>query len=256
LPPDTINQQPRLVFVRRILVICFIFLVFTGLTKSYSVEVYSKEDSPFGLPLDQWLNKWWTWWVATNTDEATPKENGCLMNKNNSMVFLMETTVVGKYQVCDVSSKQGIMTPIWTAFMEDSFNEKGEQPHKGYSYEQLSKAAREEADLGAVTSNVKVDGREICKLDEVSSMKSGKLDFKINSMENVTELYSKGFNITIPPDTHYPDQNIGTWPSGAHGWFCLLKPLPPGDHTISYNVRVTGAGPEKATEITYALKVK
>jgi hypothetical protein len=256
LPVYAINQQPPSVFVRPILVICFIFFVLTGLTKTYGVEVYSKEDSPFGLPLDQWLNKWWAWWVATTADEATPKENGCLMNKSNSMVFLMETTVVGKPQVCEISSNQGIMIPLWTAFMEDSFNEKGEQPHKGYSYEQLSKASREEADLGAVTSKVKVDGREIAKLDEVSSMKAGKLDYKINSMENVTELYSKGFNVTIPPDTHYPDQNIGTWPSGAHGWFVFLKPLPPGDHTISYNAGVTGAGPEIASEITYALKVK
>ena len=44
-------------------------------------------------------------------------------------------------------------------------------------------------------------------------------------MDNVTELYSKGFNVTIPEDTHYPDQNIGTWRSGAHGWWTFLKPL-------------------------------
>jgi len=88
---------------------------------------------------------------------------------------------------------------------------------QNYTYEQLSKVAREEADLGAVTSLVKVDGSPVAKLDVVSSMRSGKLDYKINSMENVTELYSKGFNVTIPEDTHYPDQNIGTWRSGAHG---------------------------------------
>ena len=52
-----------------------------------------------------------------------------------------------------------------------------------------------------------VDGKPVAKLDVVSSMRGGSLDYKINSMDNVTELYSKGFNITIPEDTHFPDQN-------------------------------------------------
>ena len=62
-------------------------------------------------------------------------------------------------------------------------------------------------DLGAVTSLVNVDGKPLAKLDVVSSMRGGSLDYKINSMDNVTEVYSKGFNITIPEDTFAPDQN-------------------------------------------------
>ena len=84
-------------------------------------------------------------------------------------------------------------------------------------YEELSKAAREIGDLGVITSLVKVDGVTISKLYLVSSAWGGSLDYKINSMENVTELYSKGFNITIPEDTDMADQNTGTWHSGAHG---------------------------------------
>jgi hypothetical protein len=88
-------------------------------------------------------------------------------------------------------------------------------------------------------------------------MSGGSLDYKINSMNNVTELYSKGFNITIPEDTHFADQNTGTWRSGAHGWFIFLKPLPPGDHTVYYNVGITGTGPnDHSSEINYDLKIK
>src|SRR5205809_6044166 len=89
----------------------------------------------------------------------------------------------------------------------------------------------------------KVDEVPAAKLDVVSSMRGGSLDYKINSMDNVTEVFSKGFNITIPEDTHMPDQNPGTWRPGAHGWFVFLKPLPAGDHTLYYNVGVTGTGP-------------
>jgi hypothetical protein len=197
-----------------------IFFILMGLSSAYGVDFYSTNDQPFGVPKDVWMSKWWTWWVTTSTDEVPSKSDGCLMNKS--------------------------------AFFEDSAPE-----YNNYTYEQLSKAAREVGDLGAITSLVKVDGKPVAKLDVVSSMRGGALDYKINSMENVTELYSKGFNITIPENTHFPDQNTGTWRSGSHGWFAFLKPLPPGDHTLYYNVGVTGTGPnDHSAEITYDLKVK
>jgi hypothetical protein len=228
------------------------FILF-GTSNAYGVETYSKNDKPFGLSLDKWMDKWWTWYITNTVDEATPKPGGCLMNKSQSMVMLMETTVTGKpHQVCEISSNQGIIVPLWTAFWEASTPE-----YMNKSYKELSKAAREQGDLGAITSLVTVDGAPVGKLDVVSSMRGGSLDYKINSMNNVTELYSKGFNITIPENTYEPDQNPGTWRSGAHGWFVFLKPLPPGDHKLYYNIGVTGTGPnDHSSEITYDLKVK
>lgn len=233
--------------------VSFTFFILIGSSSVYGVEFYSKDESPFGLPLDVWMSKWWTWWITPTIDEATPKPEGCLIHEMGSMVALMDTIVSGKpHQMCEISSSQGIMIPLWTAFFEDSLPQ-----YDSYTYAQLSKAAREIGDLGAVTSLVKVDGKPVAKLDVVSSMRGGSLDYKINSMDNVTELYSKGFNITIPEDTHFADQNTGTWRSGAHGWFAFLKPLPPGEHTIYYNVGITGTGPnDHSSEISYNLKVK
>ena len=55
----------------------------------------------------------------------------------------------------------------------------------------------------------------------------------------------------------------GTWRAGSQGWWVFLKPLPPGEHTIFYNVRVTptgaltspGTNPHFA-DITYKLQVE
>lgn len=229
------------------------FSLFMGSSAVYGIGLYSKSDAPGGTPSDVWIDKWWSWWITTTADEATPKPAGCLINQSDSMVMLMDTGVNGKpHQVCEISSTDSIMMPLWTAFWEDSTPE-----FSNYTYAQLTKAARELGDLGGITSIVRLDGVPIAKLDVVSSMRAGSLDYKINSMDNVTEVYSKGFNITIPEDTHIPDQNPGTWRSGAHGWFVFLKPLPPGDHTLYYNVGVTGTGPnDHSAEITYDLKVK
>lgn len=246
------NKKWNLIgFIPITFIICSTFLL--GLSEAYGVELYAKTDAPFGTPLGDWISKWWTWWVDASIEEATPKPDGCLINKSGSMIMLMDTTVAGKpHQICTISSTEGIMIPLWTGWCDS-----GAPGHEQDSYENLLKCAREEINLGAVTSVVKIDGTPIAKLDVVSSMVGGSLDYKINSMDNVTELYSNSFNITIPEDTHFPDQAIGTFRSGAHGWFVFLKPLPPGDHTIYYNVGVTGTGPnDHSAEITYDIKVE
>lgn len=251
-------SKPYFVFTRSLL-ISSIFFVFFGLSHVYGVDVYSKDDKPFGMPYSVWISEWWKWFITNTVDEATPKPDGCIIHNFGTMVGLTNpSTATNTRQVCEISSTQGIMINLWSGWMESSISKDGvKSKYYGYSYEGLSKAAREEADLGTINANVQVDGIPIAKLNEVSSMRSGVLDYKINSMENVTEVYSKGFNITIPADTYSPGQNEGTWPTGAHGWFVFLKPLPPGDHTIHYKVGVTGLGPNNhSADITYVLHVE
>ena len=92
--------------------------------------------------------------------KLTPKPDGCLVHNMSSIVVLMDTIVSGKpHQVCEISSTQGIMIPLWTAFFEDSLPK-----YDNYTYEQLSKAAREVGDPGAITSLVKLDGKPVVSL--------------------------------------------------------------------------------------------
>ena len=119
--------------------------------------------------------------------------------------------------------------------------------------------------LGSIRSDVKVDGQPIAKLDAKQSLipRSGKLGYKVNSpLANITDFNTKGFNLTIPPDSNLP-LKPEIWCSGSQGWWVFLKPLPPGEYTISYNIRVTptgaltspGTNPHFA-DITYKLQVK
>lgn len=227
------------------------FLISIGSEIASAVEVFSKDESPFGIPYDKWLSNWWTWWITLNQSAAAPIPGGCLIYESGSMVVLMDGALGGKHnQECTISSTQGVMIPVWTGFC-DAGSEGQDK-----TYEELIKCAREELNIGAVTSLVKVDGSEIARLDEDSKVIGGELDYKINSIDNVTEVYSKGFDMTIPSRSHLPDQVPGTWHAGAHGWLVFLKPLPPGDHTVYYNAGV-GTGPNKqSSEFTYLLHVK
>jgi hypothetical protein len=117
--------------------------------------------------------------------------------------------------------------------------------------------------LGNIGSQVKVDGIPVANLDVKLSMINGALDYEKHSVANVTEIYTKGFNLTIPPNTHEAGYKAGTWRAGSQGWWVFLKPLSPGEHTINYNIRVTptglltspGTNPHFA-DITYSLHVR
>jgi hypothetical protein len=66
----------------------------------------------------------------------------------------------------------------------------------------------------------------------------------------------------VPPNSNDPGaaRHPGTWLAGAQGWWVFLKPLPPGDHTVFYNVTPTGLLTSPGTnphfaDITYTLHV-
>ena len=57
--------------------------------------------------------------------ETTPVPNGCIINKADSMVMLMDTAVSGKpHQVCEISSTQGIIVPFGLDSQEASSPER------------------------------------------------------------------------------------------------------------------------------------
>jgi hypothetical protein len=230
--------------------------IFVSTSIVHGVELFSKDEAPFGKSYDDWIAEFWNWVVSLSPDEATPKPGGCLIHESGSMVMLMNSAVGGSHnQVCTISSDQGILIPMWNAWCDSG-------DHSGLSDEQLTKCAREEFNLGKIGSEVRVDGVPVAKLDVTMSLISGSLDYEITTLQNVSEIYTKGFNITIPGDSNIPELVPGDWRAGSHGWWVFLEPLPPGKHTVSYNVRVFPTGTltspgvnPTSSDITYLLNV-
>jgi hypothetical protein len=243
-----------------------ILFAFIGLQHVYAIQLFSKNEKPFGVPYDDWVAKYWNWDVGMSTDQFTPKPNGCIINNSSSMAMLVETSVEGSpHLVCSISSKQGIIIPLWIGWCDAPELKRFQTPSSNPAImdQQLSECAKEVYNLGNIGSVVKVDGAPVANLDVKLSMINGKLDYEKHSLTNVTDLFSKGFNLTIPPNSNNAGLQPGTWRAGAQGWWVFLKPLSPGDHTIFYNVRVTptglltspGTNPHFA-DITYTLHVR
>jgi hypothetical protein len=249
---QNIRKQSLIRITSALLFVGSVLIIYLGFTFANGVEVFSKDEQPFGIPRDEWLGKYWQW-LITQTPEQTEAPNGsCPINRSGSMVMLFEPSIGGTHDFeCDISSKDGIMVASWNGFQDN--NNKDPLP-ENTPIGELSKIAKQNVNLGAVTSDVKVDGKSLAKLDEITSKEGG---YKVNTMENFSEIYAKPFNITIPESTFLPDQAFGTWPAGAQGWFTFLKPLPSGDHKLSYTLSVQGLGADNvASENTYTFHVK
>jgi hypothetical protein len=246
--PSTINLS-----VYILLSVGSISSIWMSYPVAYGVDFYSKDESPFGISQGDWVAKFWNWDNSIPVDPQTNnfaglQDNGCLIHKVNSMVMLVDSAAGGVWnQKCTISHNEGILIPIWT----------GECDHgtKGFetaSEKQLSDCARR-FDLGKIKGLVKVGNIPVATLDA--------LDYKTNIMNNVSEVYTKQFNTTIPNDTHFPSEKFGTIPAAAHGWFVFLKPLAPANHTIYYQNSVlpttlSGAGNSNTAQFTYHFKVE
>jgi len=230
-----------------------ILLVSTTVTVpiAYAVDVFQKDEMPFGKPYEDWVQDWWRWNAAIPGDPETVyagvKENGCLINKTGPVVMLIDPAIGGEHhQRCEISSNQGILVSGWSAVCSGAV--KG---NENMSFKELSECAKG-YDLGKVTVNAWVDNKSIAQVKAE--------DYKTINLINATELYTKGFNITTPANSQLEVDYPGTHLGAVHGWFIFLKPLPVGEHTVRYvnDVRPTtlGAGNTNNADITYSFKVK
>lgn len=228
-----------------------LFLAVVTIPIAKAVDVFQKDEMPFGKPYEDWVHDYWRWLASIPSDPVTTfagvKEDGCFMNKTGPVVMLMGPAVGGKHhQKCEISSNQGIFIDGWSGECDGSV--KGWQ---NKSFKELSQCARDQ-DLGKITVNVWVDNKPISRVEAE--------DYKTINLINATELYTKAFNITTPENSFLTVDYPGTYPGAVHGWFIFLKPLPVGEHTVRYvnDVRSTtlGAGNTNNADITYSLKVK
>jgi hypothetical protein len=179
--------------------------------------IYSKDSSPFGVPYQEWLKRWWQWNMGFPSAEHprlhyTPSR--CTMNQNGPVWFLAHLLSGKEERTCSIPSGRAILVPLLTGNCDaDGTTPNAPASESDPSLIQCAKAGNEH---GAISANL--DGRELQKLAEYRTL-------------------TGFFNLNVPKDNVFHNRP-GTWRSVNDGFFVFLEPLPVGNHELHLKTNV------------------
>jgi len=193
----------------------FILASATNFVKGDSIDpgVYSTNSAPYGIPYQQWTERWWQWDYSIPTAQH-PRENftpaKCASGQHGPVWFLADSLSGTVERTCTIPAGKSILAGVLTGQCDTS------DPTL-HNDQDVRQCATEGNDYGVIGATL--DGVKIQNLDQ----------YRIDS----------GFyNITIPADNIFKTKP-GTYRSFTNGFFVFLQPLHPGTHDLHLTVSVT-----------------
>jgi len=189
---------------------------------------FSTEAKPYGKSLEEWAKEFWQWNVGLPPGEIPkdPKTNldKCILGSDRQgvMIFLLEPYDLTYSSKCNISSKQPILVPLLIGECDPTVPEPRTKTGK---IQDLWSCAKD-ADEGFIAWEVSLDNRVLFK-------KAGNEEVNANLTDRILVRNSSLFNITMPDINRYEAAG-GIYPAVVDGYYFILKPLPPGEHTLSY----------------------
>jgi hypothetical protein len=231
-----------------------LFSYFTPLIGAESNDL-STDAKPYGKPLEEWAKEYWQWNVGLPPGDI-PKDNNTNLDKcivgsdpQKTMLFLVEAYDLTYSSKCNISSKNPILVPLLIGECDPSVDEPRTKTGK---IEDLWACAKD-ANEGFKAWEVTLDKRVLFK-------KAGNEEVNANLKDEILVRNSSLFNITMPQVNRY-EANAGVYPAVVDGYYLILKPLPPGEHTLTYKLtqeqKLPGADLSSINgDATYLLGVK
>jgi hypothetical protein len=204
------------------LLICFVFITLVasvGIFSAYGVpssanpSTFFAGSTPYGVPYNIWLEKWWQWNMQI-PKEHHPETNSnvtkCPVGESGNVSFLTQSLQGGSQYSCTIPAGHAILIPISPGECTT------DEAHSSVPADMVKCAAEGNKYL---TFDASVDGVHLNGLEQN------------NAITGV-------FNMTVPKD-NFLDLKPGQWNDAAAGYWAFLKPLPVGDHRVSIAARVT-----------------
>jgi len=170
--------------------------------------LFSTNESPYGISYPQWMQKWWSW-IANFTKANNPNDHytqdKCQINQNlGEKVWFLTVPPPEEsswQRICHIPKSMAILWPIVTG----------------------------ECDTG--DTNVPLDCAK--RGDEGARIQVFIDGIKFN-YDAIKDRSTSGlFNITWIKDNFF-ESKPGVFQGAVDGYFLFLKPLPIGNHTISF----------------------
>jgi hypothetical protein len=203
------------------LVTCFGFILlvtsvgsFSAYGASSSPSTFFKGSTPYGIPYEDWMTKWWQWNIqipkGQHPQGIDPNLIKCPVGESGNVSFLTHSLQGPSQYHCTVPAGHAIMIPISTG-------ECTSDEAKSSIPADMMKCATEGNKY--LTFDATVDGVRLNGLDQ-------------------NDARSKVFNMMVP-ENNYLDLKPGQWEAVTGGYFAFLEPLPVGNHNVSISARVT-----------------
>jgi hypothetical protein len=217
-------------------------IVLTAICTSYIIPVladdlnpgvYTVNSSPFDIPYQEWITKWWQWHISIPKEshpaiDYSPEK--CSVNQDGPVWFLADKIESGvEKRDCVIPLGKAILFPVLSGECDYGIS-------TVKSDADLIPCASEGNDFSVVSTTV--DGVKLKELEKY-------------------RIYSDFFNITIPEDNAY-DAGQGTFRAFVDGYFVFLEPLSPGIHEIRFTDSVSNPlepSYDNAKDITYNITV-
>ena len=191
--------------------------------------IFPVDSSPYGVPFKEWTERWWQWFISI------PKHH----NPN------MEGAQGVKYEAVDCSYLQDPASPVF--FVPYVMKERG-NPVEATCNIPEGKAIMVGIDNGWMdTGDPRTKGADanaLASYVQETNTYPNEFDITLDGKpipftnEEKYRVLSDPFNITFPevasPADAMWDEPPGTYMAVADGWYLMLKPLPPGEHTLHY----------------------
>ena len=197
----------------------------------------------YGLSYAEWGAQWWRWAYSFPADQFPPLQSGeldCGLGQSGSVWFLAGTVGQGPVtRSCTIPTGKALFFPIITYLNDYPCPDPNFQPPPGQTLEEfLTEGAA--AIIDAVTQlEVVVDGQH---LNDLFSYRTT----------------SRLFTFTADPSLVAFDPCVtGTEQYGVtDGYWILLRPLPPGQHTVFFRAVIDfGGGNTFEVQVTYNLTI-
>ena len=200
----------------------------TVLAQNVNPRVAPPASKLSGLTLGEWSAKWWRWALETPTSVNPLLDTtgaNCAVGQTGRVWFLAGTLGPGEpvVRTCTIPTGTSLFFPAANAFCVA-------EGDGSLEFQRACAAAF----LAAVTSTgVEIDG------------------VSVNALESY-RAQSPGFDLILPSDNIFGAPAGLYTPTAADGFYLIVRPLPPGEHTIHIRVEF-GAD---AIDVTYLLTVE